>query len=79
MEDRPSRRMRTLVTQLAPSILNLKFGGLQIDSIIAESPDWGGLVIVRSFAPLGLDEVEHAELTSLASRRTDRTSVKSQT
>jgi hypothetical protein len=36
------------------SVLNLKFDGLQIDSMIADSPDfWGGLVMGRRFAPLG--------------------------
>src|SRR5437899_9607656 len=51
------------------SVLNLKFSGLQIDSKIADSPHFGGLVMGRRFGPLELDEVERRELTSLASRR----------
>src|SRR5437899_11950334 len=51
------------------SVVNLQFSGLQIDSKIADSPHVGGLVMGRRFGPLELDEVERAELTSLASRR----------
>jgi len=47
--------------------LNLKFSGLQIDSKMADSP-WG-MIMARRFAPLDLDKVGRAELTSLASRR----------
>jgi hypothetical protein len=47
-----------------PSVQSPEFGGLQIDSIRSDSPDFG-----EDWFWLGLDEVERAELTSLTARR----------
>jgi hypothetical protein len=50
------------------SVPNQKFGGLYRLDDSRLSRFWGGLTMDRRFAPLELNEVERAELTSLASR-----------